>query len=413
MEGTLMKKRLIALLLLLTLLVPAGLASAVTYYRVNTSSLKVHYLPSESAKVLGSYRRDYALTINSTKDGWSYVTFSNGFEGYVEKKYLAKAQSYGAWITRDETALRKGPDGSFDATAMLARGRKVTVLSHGANYDYVSAGSLGTGYVVNSLLSKKKVKASGNPSYSTEVTGGKYYAYVINAGDRKVNLRSAASKNAPIISQYSPGTEVYVVTHSAVWDKVKVDGNTGYMMTKYLTRSAPAPTDPPVTVTPPPVSYTAYVVTPNKEPVNARRGKSTNYAVAFKVPYGAAVTVLQHNTKWDYIKYRGQKAYVQNTYLFLKKPSDAPDDPDPTPTPTPVPFEPYKARITSENGKSVNVHKKPYTWSSNVDFLGDHGRLAVGTKVKVIAKADVKGWSEIEYKGLTGYVMDKYLDRIK
>ena len=34
-----MKKRLIALLLVLVLLIPAGLASAATYYRVNTTSL--------------------------------------------------------------------------------------------------------------------------------------------------------------------------------------------------------------------------------------------------------------------------------------------------------------------------------------------------------------------------------------
>ena len=52
-----MKKRLIALLLVLALLLPAGIALAATkYYRVNTTSLKVRFLPSESAEVLGSYR---------------------------------------------------------------------------------------------------------------------------------------------------------------------------------------------------------------------------------------------------------------------------------------------------------------------------------------------------------------------
>ena len=86
-----MKKRLIALLLVLVLLIPAGLASAATYYRVNTTSLKVRYMPGEDSRVIGSYRKDYALTIKSTKDGWSYVTFSNGFNGYVMTKYLSKS----------------------------------------------------------------------------------------------------------------------------------------------------------------------------------------------------------------------------------------------------------------------------------------------------------------------------------
>ena len=89
-----MKKRLIALLLVLALLIPVGVASAATWYRVNTSSLKVRYLPDDSANVLGSYRKDYACTVSSTKDGWSYVTFSNGTEGYVLAKYITKASSY-------------------------------------------------------------------------------------------------------------------------------------------------------------------------------------------------------------------------------------------------------------------------------------------------------------------------------
>ena len=131
-----MKKRLIALLLVLILLLPAGLASAATWYRVNTSSLRVHYLPGENTRVLGSYRRDYALNITSSADGWSYVQFSNGFKGYVQTQYLKKSTSYHAWIYRDGTALRKGPDGSFSAIATLSRGLRVTVLTHGARYDY-------------------------------------------------------------------------------------------------------------------------------------------------------------------------------------------------------------------------------------------------------------------------------------
>ena len=150
-----MKKRLIALMLVLILVIPAGIASAASWYRVNTNSLKVHYLPGNNSQVIGSYRRDYALKINkSYADGWSDVTFSNGFNGYVLTKYLKKASSYTAWVYGDNTALRKGPDGNFKAIASLAKGTKVTVLSHGSKYDYVNAGSMGKGYIVNSRLSR-------------------------------------------------------------------------------------------------------------------------------------------------------------------------------------------------------------------------------------------------------------------
>lgn len=403
-----MKKRLIALLLVLALLIPAGIASAATWYRVTTSSLQVRYLPSESAKVLGSYRQDYALTVKSTKDGWSYVKFSNGFEGYVMASYIKKSSSYSAWITNDDVAMRKGPDGSFGATAKLAKGRKVTVLTHGSKYDYISAGDLGNGYVMNGFLSKKKVAASGNASSSTAVSGGGYDAWVLNAGYRKVNLRKSASTSAPIIETYSTGTKVTVLAHGSKWDKVQVGGNVGYMMTQFLSTSEPAPTPTPAPTVAPGTggasTYTAYVVTQNKKPVNARKGNSLNYTVVFKVPYGAPVTVLKHGT-WDYVEYGGKKGYINSTYLHLSKPNDAPDPASlVTPTPAPVGTFPRSGTIYAANGKSVNFHKQAGTWSSNVDGIG---RLEVGTVVTVLGVS--KGWYKIEYEGKTGWVMTQYV----
>ena len=131
-EGILMKKRLFALLLVMVLLVPAGIAAAATYYRVNTTSLQVRMQPSESGKVLASYRRDSVATVSSSKDGWSYVTFVGGTKGYVQTRYLSKASSYAAWShmtahssVRSPTAgpdplprLRKAPGFPFFPTAL-------------------------------------------------------------------------------------------------------------------------------------------------------------------------------------------------------------------------------------------------------------------------------------------------------
>lgn len=403
-----MKKRLVALLLVLALLLPVGIASAAAYYRVTTSSLKVRFLPSESAEVLGSYRKDYALTVKSTKNGWSYVTFSNGFQGYVQSKYIKKASSYSAWVTNDDSAMRVKPEGTATTLAKLARGRKVTVLTHGSTYDYIDAGSLGKGYIMNGFLSKKKVAASGNASQNMAVTGGGYYAWVLNAGGRKVNLRSDASTNAPIVNQYPSGTKVYVIAHHAKWDEVSVDGNTGYMMNQFLSTDEPAPTptpDPSVTTAPPGGgTYTAYVNTANKKALNARKGNSENYSVKFKIPYGAAVTVLKHGTKWDYVQYNGKKGYVNNKFLWTTKPSDAPAVTEaPAPAPAPAVY-PRSGKIWAANGKSVNVHKQAGDWSSNVDAIG---RLEVGTSVTILSASG--GWTKIEYNGHTGYVHSEFV----
>ena len=404
-----MKKRLLALLLVLVLLIPAGIASAATRYRVNTSSLKVRMMPSESATVLASYRLDYVLTVQSTSNGWSYVKFTDGREGYVLTKYIKKASTGSAWITNDDTALRKGPSGDFYALAKLARGRKVSVLSWGSKYSYVSAGDLGTGYVVNDLLSRKKVSASGNASTSTAVIGGGYDAWVLNAGYRKVNLRSQANTSAPIIASYPTGTKVRVIAHSAIWDKIEVDGNTGFMMTKFLSTSAPAPTDVPAVTAAPAANYTAYVVSANGRGVNMRKGAG-NYSVIMKVPYGAAVTVLKHDTKWDKISYGGQTGYMETRFLQMALPAGVPEGGTPATDPPAAPqkFNPYTATITSPNGKGVNVHYKPDKSTSNVHGMGNNGRLDVGTTVTVIGLTG--GWAEIEYNGVTGFVMQQYLN---
>ena len=404
-----MKKRLIALLLVLALLIPVGVASAATWYRVNTSSLKVRYLPDDSANVLGSYRKDYACTVSSTKDGWSYVTFSNGTEGYVLAKYITKASSYKAWVTKDDTSMRKGPDGNFSAVATLAKGTKVTVLSHGSKYDYVSAGDLGSGYIMNGLLSKKQVKASGNASTSNVATDANYTAYVFNAGYRTVNLRQSASTNSPVIAEYPSGTQVQVIYHSVEWDKVQVDGHEGWMMTRFLSTSVPAPTpvvDPSAPAEPEGgTSYTAYVVSANKKSVHVRKGNSKGYSVIFDVPYGAPVAVLKHDTKWDYIQYNGQKGYMDNSFLQLSKPADAGNVETPDPNATPAPkavFQEYDATVTIND---LNFHKQKGDWSSNVDGVG---RLQEGDTVEVLA---ISGdWAKVKYNGYTGWVHKKFLN---
>lgn len=402
LEGSLMKKRLIALLLVVALLIPVGVASAATWYRVSTSSLQVRMQPSESAKVLASYRQDSVCTVSSTKDGWSYVTFYNGTEGYVQSKYLKKASSYSAWVAQDGTSLRVKPDGGASASATLAKGYKLTVLSHGSSYDYVKAGDYGYGFIRNSLLSKKKVAASGSASQSNIPTGGNYDAWVIIAGYRTVNLYSSANTASAVIAAYGTATKVHVVRHGSPFDQVEVDGNTGYMLTAYLSTSEPAPTaQPSGGGSSGSTSYTAYIHTSNKKAVNVRKGNSKNYSVLFKVPYGAAVTVLKHNSKWDYIEYNGKKGYVENSFLWTSKPSDAPETVTQDPNVTAAPFSEYTATVTIND---LNFHQKKGDWSSNVNGVG---RLQSGYVVTVLK---IEGsWAYIDYNGKKGWVHKQYI----
>ena len=394
-----MKKRLIALLLVIALLIPAGLASAATWFRVNTTNLQVRMQPSENAKVLATYRKDSAATISSSSNGWSYVKFYNGTQGYVQTKYLSKGSSYSAWVAYDDTQLRPKPDGA-GSKATLAKGTKVSVLVHGANYDYVKAGDYGYGYIVNSRLSKSKVKASGSESSSNTMTAANYDAWLVQAS----NLHTSPSTSSAKIATYSIGTKVHVVQHDKTWAQVTVDGNTGWMQMSRINASEPAPTASGNTGSTSSSGYTAYVVSGNKKSVNVRKGNSTGYSVLFKVPYGAPVKVLKHEKTWDYVQYNGKKGYIQNKFLQLSKPADAGDiatqDPNAAVTPKPA-FEPYWATV---NVNDLNFHNKKGDWASNVTAVG---RLQYGWSVKVLKIEG--GWAQVEYNGHKGWVHKKYI----
>lgn len=310
-----MKKRLVALLLVLVMIIPCAMASAVVYYRVNTSSVRLRYLPNYESKVLDSYRQDWCLTINSTatNKAWVNITFSNGREGYVERSLLARcAAAYTAWVTKDNTGLKHGPGWSFANEGIVNKGDKVSVLSHGRYYDYVRTTGGQTGYLPNDVLSRKKIAPSPSPT-----PAGDYTAWVVSLGG-SVGLRSSASgANSAVFATYPPGTEVTVVEHGTRFDYViiKGDGNTGYMRTKYISRDKPAPIpDKPV-----PAPFSPYTTTTKKSGTSSPRlyqGLGLGWS-SVKVEEGAEVNVLEKTKDpyWYKVSVDGSTGYMPDKYL--------------------------------------------------------------------------------------------------
>ena len=400
-----MKKRVVALVLVLLMLVPV-IASAATYYRVNTSSLVVRMLPEDNAEKLASYSLDTALKFTKKIDSkWSYVEFVGGKEGYVQTKYISKVKSYSAWVTNDDTPIRAGVAYNSTEVGRLARGAKVTVLTHGKKYDYVKS-SIGSGYVMNGWLSKKKVKASGKASVPAVNPSTNYTAYISN-GTRVVNLRAEPSTKSAIIMYYPTGTQVTVQYHAnSSWDYVQIGSNQGYMMSRFLTTAKPAPTEVPAAPTPEPGAYTAYVTSDNGKGVNVRKGPGTGHTVLFQAPYGSEIKVLKHDKKWDKIEQNGKVGYMQNKFITLSLPTGY-TTPAPgaefTPKPTATPFTAYTATVTCPEGEKVNVRAKPYK-SSAVK------RLDPGTTVLVVGVyAKDKAWVKVSIDGKEYYMKKEFL----
>ena len=406
-----MKKRSVLLLLLVLVLtvtsLPLTAANAATYYYISgTSYLKIREAPDSGALVLDSYRADFAVVSYKKYDStWAYVHFSDGQKGYVMRKYLKSSTTSNAWVTTDDIPLRSGPAVTFQSTGTLFQGDKVRVLTRGAVWCYIS-GNAGTGYVKKSLLSNKAVKKSGNAAVP-------YTAYVQNPTGRTVNVRFGPGTNYGVDDELAPGTKVTVERINGSWSEISGPAS-GWMMSRYLTKTPPEPTPtlaPGETATPAPTKTTSsvrYITSPNGKSVNVRHGPSEKgYAVMFTLDVGTEVVLKHTENGWSYIYAGFASGYVKNQYLTSRKPGTTPTPkPGETPEPTKAPFKSFKAYIYNENGRSVNIRQDAGTGYATV------GQLKSGTKIKVM---DEKGdWYYItDNDGITGYVMKQYVSKKK
>ena len=216
-----MLRKTVAFILVLALLIPFGSALAVRYYRVDTAWLKAHEQPDSKSTVVDSYRRDFAVTIAKKYDGgWAKVRFRPGGAAvFVQTKFLKACSSYTAYVSQDSTVMYSGPATSFKSLGKLDKGAKVTVLTHGSAFDYVSS-SKGKGYIRNTRLDTQK------PSRTT--------AYIKNYENKRVCLRKGPGTKYKTIATYPTGTKVTLISYGRTWCKVSVGGKTGYIKTIFI-----------------------------------------------------------------------------------------------------------------------------------------------------------------------------------
>ena len=316
-----MKKRLVAFLLVLVILIPCA-ASAAGWYRL-TEKKRLFNLPDYDSKVMDSYRADWALSINSAVDKtWASVTFSNGVTGYMERKFLVLCKSSTAWISAGTANLKHGPGSSFATVGSLSRGDSVTVLTQGNNWSFVSS-SAGTGYIANSSLSGSKVSASSGSSGKSV----NYTAWVASRGD-PVGLRSAPSGSNNVVFQtYVPGTKVTVLKELSGFSYVRIaeDGQEGYMRSKYLSTVKPAQASSKeaqeaaaeaAKAETSGFPFTAYARESGGEKPKVYRGEGLGWSSDVLEP-GTAVTVLGGGSDiyWFKVSVNGITGYMPSSFL--------------------------------------------------------------------------------------------------
>lgn len=132
-------------------------------------------------------------------------------------------------------------------------------------------------------------------------------------GSNLVRLRAAPSTKATVLDAFPKGTEVKILKKGVEWCKVRVRGQEGYMMTKYLytktEREEMADPD----------GKTMYVWTPSGTRLNLRAEPNSDSEVLGSYRVGTKVTILKKGRYWSRVSVKGKTGYMGNDYLVEKK----------------------------------------------------------------------------------------------
>lgn len=332
----------------------------------------------------------------STKPGGSQGGASTGTQTPSATVYCANGGSLN---------VRRGPGTGYAAFYQIPNGATVNVLERGSKWCQISYDSTVTGYVMTSFLRFSQDTPVVTPSPDTSMET----AYVSCADGGSLNLRQRPASGNNVIAQIPYGTVLSVTRIDATWCLTTYNGQTGYVMSKFLTfyGGAVTPTATPTpSVNPGTELLPGYVYCANGKKLNLRSGPGLTYDVLFQIPNGAAVTVTQRLTGWYCVSYESYTGFVNSDYIVL---SGAPTVPS-VATPTPVPSsdstihygELRYATVNTVNN-SLNVRKVPGGRQI--------GSFQKGSRVVVSQILTVDGveWCAAYQGGVSGYVQRQYL----
>lgn len=172
-------------------------------------------------------------------------------------------------------------------------GTWITILEEGDTWHKVTVDGK-TGYMMNKYLS---AQSAGTTMYVRTNTG------------IGLNLRNAPSMKGQIITSFKPGTAVQVLKKGNGWYHVSVNGQEGYMNSKFLAASK-------VTYTKPVDPFTATLKNINGGSiVNFRLYPGMNTKVIRTYPVGTQVKVLEMGENWSLVEIDGQQGYVSTYFL--------------------------------------------------------------------------------------------------
>ena len=291
------KKAALAAMMCMAMAVPFG-ANAENETRVITAgTLNLREGATTESEILGKYGWGTEVEVLGYDGSWAFVQVG-GQKGYMYTQYLGAegSTSYTRYVNTNARGLnlRREPNG--DILGSYPRGTAVTVLSSDNGWSKVTVNGQ-TGYMSSLWLSSSKPTTGNGAAIGT--------AIVNNPLDTQVLfLRSEPSTSSKALGYYRNGKSITLLEKLDGWYKVSVDGQTGYMMAKYLKIGSES------------ISGKATVYNPNGGSyVNLRAGASLNSSVLTTVPVGTKIAVLDKGTDWTKTEIDGKTGYISTWFL--------------------------------------------------------------------------------------------------
>ena len=393
---------------------PSGNAATVTLAS-GTGSVNLRASASTSAQVLAQLPHGTVVTALRNDGAWCRV-YVNGTYGYIMSSYLTFGGS--AEPPAENTSpLQPGEVEAvvqcIDATlplfaaadaysavlAYIPRGESIVVTQRATPFSQARYGTL-TGYVATVSLSFPEDDQSATiQSYArvTTVSGS-------------LNLRALPQTGSRILRTIPRNSLVGVLEEGSEWCRVIYESSMGYVMRSFLTfESGTGSADG---------TLYAVVTTPSGT-LNLRAVPSRNAQVLATIDPSTRLPVLEKGASWSKVNYGGIIGYVMNEFLVFEatQPAVTPEatvtpglgtgtdlvTPAPTATLAPTAAPNAATATVVTGGGSLNLRAYGSTAAQVLAQIPEYAQVTVVQAGSI--------WTMVNWNGLSGYVMTKYLSQ--
>ena len=355
---------------------PSDSSQTVTSYTIVTtqsSALNMRSQPRTGSGIVTVLPRGVRVgVIEWRADGWARVSYE-GYLGYASTDYLTpegqasppEEAPAGTTATvntaNDALNLRQSPSTASTVLRSIPRGATVELLETGAEWCRVRYLGV-SGYVAARYLAMNG-QTNEPPTVSETAT--------VSTASGGLNLRETPSTGARVIVSIPNGATVGVLERGDPWCRVIWNGQTGYVMTQYLTLAGA------------PMNRAAWIVSDVVGGVNLRQSPSYDAAVLATLPSGTALIQTGTDGSWGAVTWNGQRGYILSIYLSYVEPA-------------PAETTMYVSAVSG-----VNLREGPSTDSAILTGI------PYGAAVTAMGLSGE--WRQVSCNGMTGYVMNQYL----